>query len=275
VLGCISGAILAWQRIDDSRLYSVVVAITLAAAVSLHYYAILVWPGFLMAETSVWIFHRRFRISAWAALLVGALPLLFFAPLLLKLRQYYGQNFWAKPSIKEAFLAHDWLFTFGGHWGVIFAAGITVIFLYVSITKTAQNGGPGHRQVEVDVLPIEEQTLTFMLLWLPVIALAAAKVSHGGMTPRYMLPTVLGGALALGYVIDKVPSAGRLLLLVLLLMNYASSSVSVVRNLLNGSLLETRATAIREVKAIVGQHDESALPIVISDGLRYLPMAYY
>ena len=275
VLGCISGAILAWQRIDDSGLYSLVVAGTLAAAVSLHYYAILVWPAFLMAETSVWIFHRSFRMSAWAALLVGALPLLFFAPLLLKLRQYYGQNFWAKPSIKEAFLAHDWLFTFGGHWGVLFAAGMTVIVLYVSITKTAQSGGSGHRQAAADVLPIEEQTLTFMLLWLPMIAVAAAKVSHGGMTERYMLPTVLAGALALGYVIDKVPSAGRLLLLILLLMNYASSSVSVVRTLINGSLLETRATAIREVKAIVDQHDESALPIVISDELRYLPMAYY
>jgi hypothetical protein len=275
LLGCISGAILAWQRIDDSRLYSLVLAVTLAAAVSLHYYAILVWPALFMAEASLWIFHSRFRISACAALLVGALPLLFFAPLLLRLRQYYGQNFWAHPSIKQAFLAHDRLFNFGGHWGSTFAAGITVIFLYFTITKTARSGWSGHRQAEVKVLPIEEQTLTLMLLWLPVIAVAAAKISHGGLTERYMLPTVLGGALALGYVIDTVPSAGRVLLLILLLMNYASSSVGVGRNLLKGSLLETRATATREVKAIVAQHDESALPIVISDGLRYLPMAYY
>jgi hypothetical protein len=202
--------------------------------------------------------------------------LLFFAPLLLKLRQYYGQNFWAEPSIKEVLLAHDWLFAFGGHWGVLFAAGMTVIVLYVSITRTAQSGGSGNRQVEVDAsLPIEEQVLTLMLLWLPVIAVAAAKVSHGGMTERYMLPTVLGGALALGYVIDKMPSAGRLLLLILLLMNYASSSVSIARNLIKGSLLETRTASTREVKAMVGQLDESALPIVISDELRYLPMAYY
>jgi hypothetical protein len=274
VIGCISGAILAWQRIDDSRLYSVIVALTLAAAVSLHYYAILVWPAFLMGETSVWIFQRRFRIGAWTALVAGALPLLFFAPLLLKLRQYYGQNFWAKPSIKEAFLAHDWLFTFGGHWGVLFAAGVTVIVLYVSITRTGQSDGSGNRQVEVGAFPIEEQALTLMLLWLPVIAVAAAKVSHGGMTERYMLPTVLGGALALGYVIDKMPSAGRLLLLILLLINYAFSSVSVARNLIKGSLLETRTAATREV-AMVGQLAESALPIVISDELRYLPMAYY
>jgi hypothetical protein len=273
MIGCVSGAILAWQRIDDSRLYSLILAGALAAAVSLHYYAFLVWPAFLMAETSVWTFHLRFRVSAWAALVVGALPLLIFAPLLLKLRQYYGQNFWAKPSIKDAFLAHYWLFTFGGHWGVIFAAGITVIFLYGNLTKTARSPASGCRQV--DVLPIEEQTLTFMLLWLPVIAVAAAEVSHSPMFQRYMMPTVLGGALALGYVIDKVPSAVRLLLLIVFLMNYASSSVGLMSNLIKGSMIGARAIATREVKAIVDQDDESALPIVISDGIRYLPLAYY
>jgi hypothetical protein len=275
VVGCISGAILAWQRIDDLRVYSVVVAITLAAAVSLHYYAILVWPAFLIAETSVWVFHRRFRITAWAALLVGAVPLLLFAPLLLKLRQYYGRNFWAKPSIKEIFLAQDWLFTLGGHWGVLFAAGITVLVVYISITRTAQSSGSGHRQVEVHALPIADHALTLMLLWLPVLAVAAARVSHGGMTERYMLPTVLGGALALGYVIDTMPSAGRLLLLILMMMDYSASSVSIASNLVEGSLLETRTAATRDVKAIARQFDGSALPIVISDGTRYLPMAYY
>jgi hypothetical protein len=274
MLGCVSCAILAWQRIDDSRLYSLVLAGTLAAALSLHYYSILVWPAFLIAEASVWICRRRFRVSAWAAFLVGALPLLFFGRLLLNLRRYYGPTFWAKPSIQGAFVAHDWLFNFGSHWGVIFAAGITVLLLYAGITR-AKSAEPGHHQAERDLLPIEERMLAFMLLWLPVIAYAAAKISHGGMSERYMMPTILGGALALGYVIDKVHSAGRLLLLILLLMNYVSSSVSVVRHLVMGSLLEERETATREVKAIGGQHGESALPIVVSNSIMYLPMAYY
>jgi hypothetical protein len=42
-----------------------------------------------------------------------------------------------------------------------------------------------------------------------------------------------------------------------------------------GSLLEERETATREVKAIGGQHGESALPIVVSNSIMYLPMAYY
>jgi hypothetical protein len=274
VLGCVSGAILAWQRIDDSWLYSLVVTITLAAAVSLHYYAILVWPAFCLAETSVWIFHRRFRVRAWASLLVGALPLLLFARLLQKLHQYYGPHFWAQTGFKQAFLAYNWLFNVDGYWGWTFAVGITAIFLYFSITN-AGIGSSRPRLVEVNVLPIEEQTLTLMLLWLPAIAVIAAKISHSGLTERYMLPTVLGGALAFGYVVDEVHSAARVLLLVLFLMNYALSSAGLVKSVLKGSLLEPRAAATREVKAIGALTHDADLPIVIASGLWYLPMAYY
>jgi hypothetical protein len=135
-------------------------------------------------------------------------------------------------------------------------------------------GWSGGRLAEVRALPIEEQTLTLMLLGLPAIAVAAANVGHGGLAPRYMLPTVLGGALALGYVVDGIPSAGREVLLILLLMNYAFSYHVVMKGV-KGSLNEPRAIASLEVKAIGAHHHESDLPIVISSGIRYLPMAYY
>jgi len=272
VLGCISGAALAWQRIDDSRLYSVVAACALATAVSLHYYAVLVWPAFLIAEASVWLFHRRFRIGAWLALLLGAFPLLLFAPLLLKLRQYYAENFWAKPSVRMAFLAHNEIFTFGGNWGVVFAAGITVVLLYFNIMALTGGNGSGSGERDASTLWVGEQALTLMLLWFPLFAVGAAKVAHLGMTERYMLPTTLGGALALGYLTDRMPSVGRVLVLILLLMSYMSSSTTVVKDLLKGSLLDSRAAATRETMTLVGQFN---LPIVISSGIRYLPMAYY
>jgi hypothetical protein len=281
MVGCISGAILAWQRIDDSRLYPVVLAITLAAAVSLHYYAILVWPAFVLAEASLWLFGRRFRVGAWAAIFTGAVPLLFFAGLLGNLRQYYGQNFWAQPSAAQALSAYDWLFSVDGYWGWTFTAGLTAIFAYWSLINTSKaaarrspenRNGPDQRD---RALPIEECVLILVLLWLPVISVAAAKASHGGMISRYMMPTVLGGALAVGYLASKAPIEARGLLLVLMLMNYGLSSVSDVKKILEGTLLEQRATAAGEVKVILTRHSESDLPVVISSGLRYLPMAYY
>jgi len=275
MVGCISVAILAWQRTDDSWLYSLLLALALATAVSVHYYAVLVWPAFVIAEASVWVFERRFRIGAWAAFVVGVLPLLFFARLLFNLRQYYGQHFWAHISLGQLLLVHDWLFNVNGYWGWTFAVGITVIFLHLGITKTELVGWSDQRQAKGSVLPIEEQVLILMLLWLPIIAFVAATVSHGGMRDRYMLPTVLGGALVVGYLTGKVPTALRMLLLVLLLMTYGLSSVSAVKSALQGSLLEPRAAATRQVRDIVAEHSESGLPIVISSGFRYLPMAYY
>lgn len=274
MLFCVSGAIFAWQRIFDSKLYSFFLAITLAAAVSLHYYAILVWPAFILAEISVWLFNRRFRVVVWTALFVGAIPVLVFAKLLFKLRQYYGRNFWAQPSIRELLSAYDWLFNLGGLWSWVLTAGVTGTVAYWILTKGAL-GSSSRRTGKNSALTIEEGVLILMLLWLPVVGVAAAKMSHGGMSSRYMMPTILGGALAVGCLTNTIPGALKALLLILMLMNYGLSSVSNIKKFFGGSLLQTRVAAGLEVKALFTQHHDPNLPIVISSGLRYLPMAYY
>jgi hypothetical protein len=282
MVGCISGAIFAWQRIDDSRLYYLLFGFTLAAAASVHYYAILVWPAFVIAETTVWLFGRRFRIGAWAALFVGATPLLFFAELILRLRQY-GQNFWAPASFSQVLWADSWLFNFGSNllggavatWGLTIMVAVTAMFVYFNFGKRAISGSSGRRKISDIVLPLEECVLVLMLLLLPLIEVAAAKVSHGGMMYRYMMPTVLGGALAVGYLASRVPRAVNGLLLMVICMNYGLSSAGDVKKLLTGSLLEPRVAAAEEVKAILTELHGSDLPIVISSGLQYLPLAYY
>jgi hypothetical protein len=275
MIAFISCAILAWQRIEDSWRYALLLVISLAAAVSMHYYAIFVWPAFLMAEASVWIFHRRFRTGAWASIIAGVLPLLFFSKLLFRLHQILAPNFWAQPSFTQVFTAPNWLFYLGHFWGFTFSAGITAVFLYFEITKTAARVVPECRPVEDKGLKIEEQVFILMLLWLPVIAIIAAEIAHGGMTERYMMPTILGGALAIGYLSGKVPRAMAAILLVLFLTNYALSSFQVVMSALNGSLLDQRTAATRKMQAIIAKDDQADLPIVISNVIRYLPMAYY
>lgn len=277
MLCCITGAILAWQRIDDSKLYPVALAFTLAAAISLHYYAILVWPAFILAEASLSLVCRRFRVAAWAAICGGALPLLFFTGLLAKLRQYYGQNFWAQPHGKQVFSAYDWLFSFGGNWGWI----LVVIFAYWSLAKAGQvldwrSAKPQNRQDPANsALPIQECMLINVLLWLPVIGVVVAKVGHGGMTNRYMMPTILGGAMAVGYVAGRLPIVARGLLLVLMLMNYGISSATDAKKVLKRTLLEPRTAAAAEMGGILARYRDPDLPIVISSGMKYLPMAYY
>ena len=193
----------------------------------------------------------------------------------MKLREYYGQDYWAQPTMKQTYITYNTVLYVDSHWGVVFAVGITAIILYSSLVKRQGNGLPGGERKEASSVPIEERVLALMLLWLPVIAVTAAKVSHGGLTERHMLPTVLGCALALGYAIEKVPSAGRLLLLILFLMNYEAFSVPVLREAVKGSLLAQRESAKNEVATLVGRLHESNLPIVIGSELDYLPIAYY
>jgi hypothetical protein len=50
-VACISAALFAWQTVDDSLLSSLGLAGALAAAISLHYYAILVWPVFCASRS--------------------------------------------------------------------------------------------------------------------------------------------------------------------------------------------------------------------------------
>jgi hypothetical protein len=273
MLGCVAAAIVAWQRIETSRIYCVAVAIALAAALSLHYYAILVWPAFVLAEALVWVSRRSFRAGTWIALAAGAAPLFVFSGLLLHLRQYYGSNFWARPAFGQIFFEPSYLFNVLGYWGFSFTLGAIVILVTWSAGKTVISGQ--RATAEDGALTIEECGLTVALLVLPFIAIVAAKVGGGGMTGRYLLPTVIGGALAVGYLTSKANYAVRALLLGLMLVNYGLSSTSIIRTFVNGSLLESRAAATREVKAILAGYQESGLPIVISSGTQYLPMAYY
>jgi len=275
MIACVACAVLAWQRIEDSRLYAVLVALSLGAALSLHYYAVLVWPAFLAAEASVWMIQRRFRVSAWASIAAGALPLLPFFRLLSAMREYYGKHFWAQPSLTNMVFAHDYLFKLSGNWGLPLAVVITVAILRFSIGKKVTPGRPLRLVVAEDAFKVEEKVLMLMLLCLPEFATVIAKVGHLGMTAPYMLPGVVGAAMAVGYLTSKVsrPAAG--LLLALFLMTYALSSSAVVVRALKGNLLEKRNAASLETQALVAEIGQTELPIVISNGMRYLPMAIY
>ncbi len=275
MVGCIAAAILALQRVDDSKLYPFMLAFSLAAAVSLHYYAIFAWPAFFAAELTGWISHRRFRAKVWMSLLVGVLPLLCFAGLLKQLSTYYGQNYWAQPHFKQVYSTYNTLLNVDSHWGVIYAIGFTAVVMWSNIIRRPGPVALRDEKKETTLLPIEEWVLALMLLWLPAIAFTAAKISHGGLTERHMLTAILGCALTLGYAIDRMSIVIRLLLLVLFLINYEASAVPTLRDVMGGSLLAQRENAEHEMATLVGQLHEPGLPIVVGPELDYLPIVYY
>lgn len=276
--GCVAAAILSWQRIDDTKWYRFTFAIALAAAVSFHYYAILVWPAIAVAETVVWLRSgRRFRVHTWAALFAGLAPFCFFGNTLVTLRRYYGQNFWAKPSATQIFSAHDALFSGSGHWGLTLVVGVSVLLavqLFLDRTGVLSSSGR-RRELLYPAVPIHECVLAIVLLWLPSVAILAAKLSHGGMTTRYMMPAVLGGGLIVGYLSDRLLGVVRAVLLLVLLLNVGFSFAADVKTAMSGSPLRQRKARANELRTILAAVQKPHVPIVISSGLDYLPLAYY
>lgn len=275
MIGFVSVAILAWQRADDSRLYYLLLGIALAIALSLHYYAILVWPAFVLAEATVWLHGRRFRVGTWIALVLSTAPLFVFARLLLHLRQYYGRNFWSQASFDQIFSAPTQLYNFLDYWVWCLTITAIVVLLLWSLGKSIKFYSSEQQEAGERQLPIEECALIAVLLLLPVFAVLAAKVSGAGMTFRYMLSTVLGASLAVGLLASRASGAVRAILLVLILGNYGLSSLPIMKKALTGSLLVRRSVAAREGNAILAAYQKFGLPIVIAPSIKYLPMVYY
>jgi len=94
LMGCLGLALLAWRKAD--RLPgAAALAILLALAVSLHYYAILAFVPFAAGEAVRWIRTGRFRVAPWAAIILGAFPLVAFWPLLAGYQAYYKGHLWS------------------------------------------------------------------------------------------------------------------------------------------------------------------------------------
>jgi len=274
LLACVSAAVFCWQRIDESMFWALLTAISLAAAVSVHYYAFLVWPAFILAELSVLAARRRLRWAAWLALAAGITPYLFLAPVLLEYRRNFAAHFSSLPSAMQVFYSHDWLFEVSAHWGWSFAVLVTV-FLVTARPRAVRLGSQAHSGAGLASLPLEELILILTLLWLPAIAVLVVKLGHGGMTLRYMLPAVLGGALAVGCAIERAPAFWQKLLLLVLVVQFGAPGFSQVKSALTGSLLEQRRSAALEVANIESRAGDPGLPVVIADGLQYLPTLYY
>jgi len=275
LLGCVAASILAWQLADESRLCQALLAATLAASISMHYYAILIWPAFVLAEMAVFWFDRRFRPGVWAAIAIGLAPLLLFGPLLLNFRSHYGTNFWARPGISHLITSPSFLFNLGKYWGLLFTIGMTAVFGVFADGTTFRRREPGDRTAEPNSFSGGECVLALTFLWLPAYAVIAAKIGHGALTDRYTMPAVLGGALVVGYLAGKVPSPWKVLALILICGYFGLSSLDTFSRIPARQRWEAPTTAGAQLLALADGLHQDGLPIVVSNGLEYLPMVYY
>jgi hypothetical protein len=265
----LSFAAIAWQR-ASTPLWSFLLAFTLMAAVSVHFYAVLALVPFTAAELTWSVVNRRFRPRVGLALTAGGLSFVAYWPLLSGLRDTYGQHYWAKASIFRAIASYDEylsLMTVGAMLGfVAVLSGALLVYLARTVVPRADDPIPPD-------VPPANCVLALGLLWLPWIALVAAKIGGGGVAARYTIGAALGLALSAGYVAYWLGRRASALLLMCLLLAFASKETVFWGAEYYGR--NARRVDVEGFERLLSSAGDQTLPVVVANGLEFVPLAYY
>jgi hypothetical protein len=267
VLGLAALALVSWQSLEAwTRLrviWLAVLAVSLAAAITAHYYAVLLLLPLVAGE----IVRSRTRGSIdWAVWICLAAPmsvLLALRPLLATAREF-APTFWTSPQVGEAVLVYTHWF---GHsdWVFILIAGIAATAIWRQPSATADRDVPHP--------PLHDVVAALVLLGLPVAGAMIAFATGAGFAWRYVLPGIIGFSIAGAWVLARI--AGRSLLLRLamvavLALNYETLFRS--RDLLTGNVPVSLTSRIEER---VRQHDDSSAPVLVASPHVFLELLHY
>ena len=122
-------------------------------------------------------------------------------------RDYYGPHFWAQLSFTDLPRMYGEFFlepsSFGG--GIIVVSLVGIIWTYIGSRTEAEHHG------KATSAGLCQMVLVSGFVLLPLIAYVTTRAMHSGLTTRYVLPTVIGFALAFGFTLSR--ASGKALVL--------------------------------------------------------------
>jgi hypothetical protein len=189
LLGFSALALVCWQAATEGEARPLAIFglwLSLAAAVSAHYYAVLIVLPLAAGEaTRTWT-RKRVDLAVWAALLLGLLPLLAFGPLLAAGRKY-SATFWAKPNWRNTPLFYSFLLADSAP-ALVALLLVLVLANRASWPALADMPGDGNGRE----LPLHGLAAAIGFAVMPALAMALAIVARLGFTNRYALTSVIG-----------------------------------------------------------------------------------
>ncbi len=268
VLAFSSFGLLCWIWAGEGRRRALALAglaVSLAAAISCHYYAVLSLFPLGLGEMVRSFRRKRVDVGVWLALVLSLSPLLVFLPLIESARKF-ALNFWAKPHWSSmAYFYEHFLLTPS-------AVPLLAIFLAVAVYSTlrrAEGGGaetPAHASV-----PLHEVAAAVGFLLIPVVAVVLAKTVVGAFSDRYALPAVIGLSIIIAWGLHRslaarrAPAAALGLVLVLFL---AVKEAQTYRRVEADNALRSSTYAFLESNA------QGDAPIVISGPMDFTELTY-
>jgi hypothetical protein len=266
MVGFVALAMVCYQR--DKAAWWFLMGLSLAAAEASHYYAVFAIGPFGLAESVLLMKEHRLRFGVWLALLFGTWPLVAFWPLLEGYKRHYGAHFSGHLSLDEAVRAYGWLFNLYPTHGIGLAAtALAAVLIYGLLRRR------GLMAASLEEIPIQEQALALGFLVVPLVMYVAMRLVHGGLYPRYLLLTVLGFPLAASYILPVLDRRLVALFSIMLFVSLGAQEAVFWRWHLHS--LGKSASPTEAVERLVRAAGYDDLPVVDSDALDYLPLAYY
>jgi hypothetical protein len=269
LVACIAFALVCYQRVPARR-WVILLGLSLVLAESFHYFAAFAFLPFFLAEAAHYGMTRQLRRGVWIALLSGFVPLACFWPVLSAFQKYFGPHIWSKPTLEGALGSYSWYFlTPEENPGLYLAAiaGVAVLFtMLAAVRKTSR----GERLAGA---PVHELALVLGLLSLPLLGFGVAALAHSGMIAKYMVPSLLGFPLALGFTLPRLrrwgfflPAVSAAVLLYLIVPQERQFWSDY-----DGQFISPAAFVEDFVTA--GGHPD--LPVVVSDAHDFLQLQHY
>ena len=268
VLGFCGLALVCWQAAAERERRSWALLGLFAAcggAVASHYGAVMLVFPLALGELVRSIARRKMDWPVWLAFCGAGLPLLVFLPLLRASISSYGQAMWSRPQAGSILECYAKLLSTAGH---PLAAILCALAIWRAVRATESFTVRVRRSGS---MPLWEIAAAIGLLLLPAVGLLQAILVTNQITPRYVMPMVMGfGILVaiLAYENLRDDAVGSLLIAALLLAGWGSH---VRREYLG---IRPEGDQVQAFYRAAAQQP-GGLPIVINDGDLYLQLVHY
>jgi hypothetical protein len=267
-LGFAALALVCWQQATDSnnRLPALIgLWLSLVAAISCHYYGILLVLPLAFGELIRTIARRHVDFAVWSCFVGSTLPLLLMLPLILSGAKLSG-NFWARPHWTDIATFYQNLITPG------IPSLVAVVTLGV-IAPRFWRPVPGTDSVTAEAaFPSHEQGAIIGFIALPFAGVLLAMLVTHAFTDRYVLAAVIGLSILFAQAMHKL-LGGELrvaaIVAPILLAWFGFLVVQEVRSAESyRQSLETSTTLLRSA-------DKEGLPIVAAELHTFIELSHY
>ena len=268
VLGFAGLALVCWQSAAEGHsrgLSLVALAVSLGAAVSSHYYAVLLLMPLAAGEAVRSISRRRLDVPVWVAFGSGMVPLFLFVDLI---QQAKAQSaiFWARLHWGVTLHFYHWLLAPA-------LLPLVVMLIVAAVYSLTHRTTASRRNPESYVTPpIHEVAAALGFLAIPLAGFVGAKVVTGVLIGRYVLPAVIGFGILIAFSTYRLLDGRAIIgasLVMLLCSEFAMVQIRNFQRIIDVSSAQAKAYEF------LRSNNESQLPIVVSDLHTFMTIAHY